>query len=386
MNVGFAIWQSGNQADGGVESASQVIERMRRARPIVITQHDSAVTARWRQRGLEVHVVPRAYESWSEARTGIVHVPRNNAWMAALVRRRQLRVVHFNDLRAFVNLGAGAGLSRARLVFNVRDVKPGDAPYRLIWRAAATACDRVIALSAEMARDLETRLRGFGRTAPVSYFYSVVDLERMTVPSVAERARLRAQLGLDAGRLILAYVAAFNPKKAQLRFLEEALPAIAARVPTALICFVGDFRPETDPYARACADVVAARGLARHVRFVGYTPAVADWYGAADAVVLASRNEGLARCMIESLARGTPVVSFDVCSAREILEQHRCGLVARQGDYAALVDAIVTLAGAPALRADAGERGARLARDLFDPARVVGGYEDLYLSLAGARG
>jgi glycosyltransferase involved in cell wall biosynthesis len=237
-----------------------------------------------------------------------------------------------------------------------------------------------------MANDLETRLSGFFGTPPVSYFYSVVDLDRMTPVSTADRRSLRSRLGLDPERIVLPYIAAFNAKKAQLPFIEQALPELVGQLPSALVCFVGDFRPDTDDYARRCADAVDARGLGQHVRFVGYSSAVADWLGAGDAVLLASRNEGLARCMIEALARGTPVISFDVCSAREVLEQHRCGLVVPQGDYAGMVEAIVRLASDAPLRSELGSNGARLARDLFEPDRVVARYEDLYLRIGAGEG
>jgi glycosyltransferase involved in cell wall biosynthesis len=384
MDIGVAIWQSDNHSDGGVESMTQILERMERVRPVVITQRETPRTERWRRRGLEVHVLPHAYEAWSKNPRAVLHLPRNNAWMANLVRRRRLKVLHVNDIPSFVNLGPGARAAGARLVFNVRDVKPGTEPYKVTWRMAATACDHVIALSGEMARDLDARLRGFFRQPAVSYFYSVVDLERMTVPSAHERQALRARLDLPRDRLVLAYVAAFNEKKAQLLFLERTLPLLAARNPSVLVCFVGDFRPEGDAYARRCLEVVEAAGLHGNVRFVGFSAAVADWYGAADAVVLASRNEGLARCMIEGLARATPVVSFDVCSAREILEEHQSGLVVRQGDYEGLVTAIERLAREPALRAELGSNGARLARRLFDPTNVVSRYEDLYLRVGGS--
>jgi glycosyltransferase involved in cell wall biosynthesis len=114
------------------------------------------------------------------------------------------------------------------------------------------------------------------------------------------------------------------------------------------------------------------------VTFVGYRADVAAWYRALDVAVIASEREGLARSMIESLAAGTPVVSFDVCSAREILEGHRCGLVVPHGDYAALAERIGTLLHNPSLREALGTTGAAAARTLFDPADVVRGYEAVY--------
>jgi glycosyltransferase involved in cell wall biosynthesis len=388
VEVAFAIFQTGNRANGGVESITQIIERARRVRPVVVTQLETPTTERWRRAGLEVRVRPAAFESWSGGPAGARHIPANQAWMAELVRRRRFRVVHVNDITAFVNLGIGARLAGARLVLNVRDVKPADQPYTLKWRLAASLADRVIALSAEMVEDLQARLCGehlfFGNPG-LEHIYSAVDLDAMRPVTEEARAQMRARLDLPVDRFVLAYVAAFNAKKAQLAFLEQGLGELVARVPSALVCFVGDFAPDRDAYARRCADAVEAQGLGAHVRFVGFSGTVGDWYRAADSVVLASRTEGLARCMIEGLACGTPIVSFDVCSAREILEQHDCGRVARAGDYRGLADAVAQIAADATIRARLGWNGARVARDLFDPDDVVRRYEDAYLALAGGR-
>jgi len=382
MNVGFAIWQTDNGADGGVESITSIIERLRHVRPVVITQRETARTERWRRAGATVHVLPAAYEAWSEGRAAVRHLPANNVWMAGLVRRHGLEVVHCNDLRAFLNVGPGARAAGARLDFNVRDVKAPGQRYKLTWKLAASLSAQIVALSADMAHDLETRLRGFFGPPRVTYFYSVVDFERMKPVSADERAAIRARLGLDPSRLVVAYVAACNPKKAQLAFVERAMPALAAVAPGVEVAFVGDFRPETDDYARRCEAAAARFVAARQVRFVGYTPEIADWYRAADLVVLASRNEGLARSMIEALACGTPVVSFEVCSAREILEEHGCGIVVPQGDHPGLVAAIARLAADRAERRRLGAAGTQVARQLFDPAQVVARHEGLYTGLA----
>jgi glycosyltransferase involved in cell wall biosynthesis len=87
--------------------------------------------------------------------------------------------------------------------------------------------------------------------------------------------------------------------------------------------------------------------------------------------------------MIESLACGTPVVSFDVCSAREILEDHDCGLVIPNRDYQQLVRAIANLAEEDEQRARFAKNGVALAGRLFDPQAVAAKYEQLYFSLNG---
>jgi glycosyltransferase involved in cell wall biosynthesis len=384
QRVGFAVFQTGNLANGGVESITQIIERLQRVRAVVVTQMETPINDRWRRSGAEVLVLPGSYEAWSESRTAIRYVARNNAWMAATVRRLGLGVVHINDIRAFMNLGPGARTAGARLVLNVRDVKPAGEPYSLKWRFAASLSDSIITLSKEMSHDVSSRMCGenlFFGDPTVEHVYSAVDIETMKPASDRERLELRSRFELPPARFVLSYVAAFNEKKAQLAFLERGLSQLIAACPSALVCFVGDFRPERDAYARRCADFVATHSFEKHVRFVGYTDAVKDWYRASDVVLLTSRHEGLARCMIEGLACGTPSISFDVCSAREILDASQCGIVAAKDNYAAIAAAASLLARDQQLRSTMSRNGAALARRLFDPSVGVRRYEEIYGSL-----
>ncbi|HEU4885895.1 MAG TPA: glycosyltransferase family 4 protein, partial [Longimicrobium sp.] len=294
--------------------------------------------------------------------------------------------VHCNDIRSLQHAAAGARAAGAAVVFNVRDVKPPGQAYTGAWRLAQLA-DRVLVLSREMQDALRARLPGAlpgtRPSTPVEFIYSVVDPALMHPLPADARAALRRRLGMHEGELAIGYVATVNEKKGQLELLEGAGAALRDRVPAARLHFVGDFEPERDGYARRCRDAAARLGLEGRVVFHGYRAGVAEWYQACDIVLLASRREGLARCMIESLACGTPVVSFDVCSAGEILREHDCGRVAPQGDYGALVAALEELAGDPALRARLGANGGRAARRLFDPGPVAAAYERLYRALSG---
>ncbi|MEM7380597.1 MAG: glycosyltransferase family 4 protein, partial [Bacteroidota bacterium] len=98
--------------------------------------------------------------------------------------------------------------------------------------------------------------------------------------------------------------------------------------------------------------------------------------------VVPTRREGLARCMIESLACGTPVVSFDVTSAREILEGYDCGVVIPQGRYKEMADAILRLLGDIQRYEVLSENGSKLASELFAVRQVINIYESIYLGEA----
>jgi glycosyltransferase involved in cell wall biosynthesis len=354
---------------------------------VVLTQVETPAVERWRRAGAEVHVRPLGGGRGRAARAaGLLSA---NLAVRRLVKETGARVVHCNDIRALQHAAPGARAAGAAVVFNIRDVKPPGERYGAQWRLAQLA-DRILVLSAEMQAALRARLPGglpgTRASTPVEFIYSIVDPAVMHPLPADERAALRRRLGMAEGEVAVGYVATVNEKKGQLELLERAGEALRTELPHARLHLVGDFRPESDEYARRCRDAVRRLGLEGLVVFHGYRSGVAEWYQACDIVLLASRREGLARCMIEGLACGTPVVSFDVCSAREILDGHDCGRVAAQGDYAGLAAALGELATDPALRARLGENGVRAARRLFDPAPVAAAYVRLYRSLASGAG
>jgi glycosyltransferase involved in cell wall biosynthesis len=296
-------------------------------------------------------------------------------------------VLHANDHRAFWNTAFGARLAGAKVIFNVRDtMREGASPGQ--WRRALRVCDRFLVLSREMVaawqRDLAPVSEQVGQAQKFAYIYSIVDRSHFSPVSADERARLRAELGVEEGRPAIAYVGRFDDKKAQLALIREALPAIAAQRPDAVTYFIGDFEPKRDSYAAACFEAVSDSRLDAQVRFMGYSARTADWYRAADIVLLASQREGLPRCMIESLACGSAFATFDVCSTREILEGHDCGIVVPRGNYAALAHATVNLLADDLRRDEFARRGPEVVAALFD-ARINGEtYRALLAELANS--
>ena len=101
-------------------------------------------------------------------------------------------------------------------------------------------------------------------------------------------------------------------------------------------------------------------------------------FKALDAIVIGSRNEGLARAMIEGMACGVPVVSFSVCSAREMLDDTAAGEVVLNGDHVALAEALIRLAADPKRSAEMGRCGRLVAEQKFETERVRAGYLALY--------
>jgi glycosyltransferase involved in cell wall biosynthesis len=255
-----------------------------------------------------------------------------------------------------------------------------------LWRACLTLSDRFLVLSKEMVAHYREVLKPTSdvarNAAKFEFIYSIVDFSKFFPQRDDGRAALRARLGIEAGRPALVYVGRFDDKKAQLDFIREAGPLLAAKSPDAITYLVGDFDPEREEYAAACAAEVKRLGLEDRIRFMGYSARSADWYGAADVVVLASRREGLPRCVIEGIACGAPVVAFDVCSVREVLEAHECGVAVPHGDYRKLASEIAALLQDGERLAAYRSKGPAVAAALFDGPANAARYSQLAATLA----
>ncbi len=189
---------------------------------------------------------------------------------------------------------------------------------------------------------------------------------------------LRAAHGAGPGTVVLLCVAMFRPEKNQRELVE-----IAAGLPTQ-----GDWQLwlAGDGPARAeCEQLVAARGLQRRVRFLGFHRDPTPFYRAADIAVHASRSESLSNFLIEAQAHGLPAVVYQVQGIAECFIPGTTGWVVPFGDRGAFRTALQPLLADPARRAACAAPARAYARGTFDQARQVEAYLDLFRRLAQAQ-
>lgn len=106
---------------------------------------------------------------------------------------------------------------------------------------------------------------------------------------------------------------------------------------------------------------------------------------AADVVCLASRFEGMPNVILEAMASGKPVAASAVDGNEEVVEHGQSGLLTPAGDNRAMADALLELAGDPALRVRMGGNGRELAVKNHDPDLNVRRHMQLYERLLGER-
>jgi len=196
-------------------------------------------------------------------------------------------------------------------------------------RRVLTASDAVLTVSKGL-RDAVLKLGA--DPARVHVLYQGVD------PGVfhpGSRSEARRKLNLTNTRPILVWIGRMVDVK-RLDVLLNACATLRDRNFDFELCLVGDGD------CRKSVEATSRRlKLVDRVRFVGSIPCrdTADWYRAADAAVLCSDSEGLPNVLRESLACGTPFVSTDVGSIREIA-MPEASILTPAGDTTALANGI----------------------------------------------
>lgn len=207
-------------------------------------------------------------------------------------------------------------------------------PRRMIQQVIAEAAHMMTVAGA-----LKDYLLELGAQADqVSVLRNGVDLQLFTPPS--QRDVLRERLGIEGLTLISA--GHLIERKGHHLVIEAMLD-----LPDWRLLIVGD-----GPEERALHEQVMQLQLGQRVRFIGRVDqqALAEYYGASDALVLASSREGWANVLLESMACGTPVVATPVDGTPEVVGSAAAGMLTADRTAAAIVAGVRELQRAMPLR------------------------------------
>ena len=210
-------------------------------------------------------------------------------------------------------------------------------------RAALRTADRVIAVSAPLARAV-AELTGLP-PARIECIPCAGYSPALFRPRAAhERAALRRALDVPADARLVLFVGHLVPVKA----LDVLLRAwsLLSRDPSAgaqaRLVLIGE-GPERAALERQAREL----GLADRVAFLGPQPqpVVADWIAAADLLTLPSHAEGSPNVVVEALASGRPVVASRVGGIPDLVAEGVNGLLVPAGAAQPLADALAAALG-----------------------------------------
>jgi glycosyltransferase involved in cell wall biosynthesis len=247
-------------------------------------------------------------------------------------------------------------------------------------RFFAQRFDRYVATSREIREEFAEV--GFN-TGRVVHLPNAVDTHRYRpVEDAAEKARLRAELGLPSEPLAI-FVGALLPRK-NVQFLLDAWKRLKDRGVQGKLLLLGptdlNGQGRTTTYVEQLKEFVDTHGLRDHVLFLGFRENVADYLRASDAFLFATRLEGMPNVLLEAMACGLPTVSSRVSGVGELIQHGKNGFLIDQEDLPTFTEtAFEVLTGS--VPGDIGENARRTIEEGYSLEALARRYRELYLSL-----
>ena len=186
-------------------------------------------------------------------------------------------------------------------------------------------------------------------------------------------------LGVPDDRFLVGWIGRMTAVKRTEDVL-RAFRLVRDRGVDASLCMVGD-GPD---FARAL-ELAGELGIMRRCLFPGYQEDVGSFFGAFDAFVLPSGNEGTPVTAIEALASGCPVVATRVGGVPDVVREGVDGFLVDPGDVEGLAGHLARLAADPALRSRLGAAGGERVLRRYGVERLVDDVDRLYRELLAGR-
>ncbi|MCX7847387.1 MAG: glycosyltransferase [bacterium] len=294
----------------------------------------------------------------------------------------QYDIIHSHSSKAGILVRLAAREARRRgtkvvhtihgLAFDRLQAWYANALYVGLERLCARDTDILISVCEAMTR--QALAAGVGWPGQYVTIYSGMDLG-LFFEARGERMKRRGQCGWGEHEVVLGYVGRLAPMKGAGDFLTVVREARAqdARVRGLII---GD-GPEREALAWRAAQELPS-GTVYWTGLVA-PKEIAGWLAAADVLVHASLREGLARAVVQALAVGIPVVSYDAGGVREVAEHDVNSRICDLGDIEALVREVCAVVRDDTLRArlakGAGATDLRRFSDKHMVERIVECYE-----------
>lgn len=369
---------------GGAEKQVAQLARLMRAEGHdvhVITRHHPGLAREEEIDGVPVHRIAAPGPKAAQAAAFVLGA-------AAMLRRLRPDAIHCHSLFTPAIAGRiGAALTGAPLL--VKPMCGGEAeaiagkPFgrRRIAHLAEHA-GRFIAVSGEIARELQSLGVPEER---IRFIPNGVDLGRFRPADPAEKAALRARLGLPTEGVLVLFAGRLNAQK-RLPLLLSAWPEAAEACPDAHLLIAGANR-NVGPgeHVGEADEIPEALFAAPRVRRLGHVDDMPSYLRAVDVFVLPSAREGLSNALLEACASGAAVVATNVGGTEDLIVSGENGLLFEVDDRAGLADTLRRVCSDAVLRGRLGPAARRAVTERYDIAATAAGLAAQYREL-GARG
>jgi glycosyltransferase involved in cell wall biosynthesis len=293
------------------------------------------------------------------------------------IRRQKPDIVHAYMMTAYVLAAVGGRAAGARLIIAARRglVTHQEYPYRR-WRVFARTANRLIDFhlcNSEAVRQLAVSQEGIP-VEKTGVIHNGLDFDVQSEP-----VGLDPEWGVGPGDGCAAMVANFHAYKGHLDVL-AAVRLVVGRYPRFKLILFGDGAERT-----AIERYVQEHHLASNVVLAGARLDAANLLSAFDFSVLNSTQESFPNALMESMARGVPVISTRVGGVPELVRDGVDGILVESGNPEQLATAMLELLDDAEKRGAMGEMGRARIQSDFSVRSMITRTEAVYLNLLGRK-
>lgn len=279
--------------------------------------------------GGRIFVIPSKSGNLKGFKAGLTDVVRSNQYEYVL--RITSNAMGFMDLKIAKDSGAKRCIARSSNSSSV-----GGAKARMAHKLGRLLYSRYVDVKiapSDLAAKYTFGEKIFER-GQVALLHNAVDLNQFSYKP-DERTKVRAELGVKEGTLLVGHVGRFSKQKNH-DFLIDIYEKILRKVPDSRLVLVG-----TGELQKDIKEKVEKLNLTEKVIFMGVRADVPDLLSAMDVFVFPSFYEGMPNTVIEAQATGLPCVISDTITC----EADITGLVhyLPLGDAEAWADYVVQL-------------------------------------------
>jgi len=338
-----------------------------RLEPIVCVPQSGPLVDRLRALAIEVQVAPllkvrrgTLLAPWRLVRL-VGEIRRALREIDTLVNGRGIDCVYTNTLAVLAG-ALWAARNKVPHIWHVREIIDRPKVVSSCFRhLVAGLADRVICNSDETRRWIAP-----DRAARTVTIWNGTESLPDEVRLPEARAKARARLALPTGVPVILVVGRINARKGQ-DLVVDAVELIRPehQAPFRLL-FVGGGVPQESGALDTLKARIASSAHASRIEIHPFAEEIADYYLAADILVLPSRHpESFGRVAIEAMSYGLPVIAAAHGGALEIIEEGSTGLFFRPNSAKALSVELTALLRDAELRQRMGEAGRDRHRESF---------------------
>lgn len=298
----------------------------------------------------------------SEVLRNAFSLMRHNIAVLRTVIRLKPDIVYANSVRSALTFAFVRIARRAPLVLYIRG---GDNEPPFSFFAAALA-ERILLISNAAGKALPPRFRASRKTKTVYVGVPVASLRQRA--ALVSRQAVLHDLGIDPSQVVLIQVASICRRKGQDVLLDAIAQLPSAARGRITLVLVG--APDTEAGEDFLREL-SVREAGCPVIQTGWVEDPIPFLRSADIFVMASREEGLGRAILEAMAIGLPPIVTRAGGSEETVVHGESGLVVEPGSALRLAQAIEYLVDHPVARRDMGEAAAHRASEVFDESHYV---------------